>query len=339
MKEDVIKGIKSTELPDNIKHEVINSLTCRYLIEPRKENIQIGDSKIGGFPHLPRDYEYPQEVDYYYEFVGQLKLSDLYDNEISYLPNTGMLYFFIDDDFNVGNVNAKVIYLDIEPRNLQIKKPPENKKSRCEAFMDRTETTELKLSISKAYTIKQELIDNVIDNYIIKEKTSMADFDIEEFFTMDQVWGFTTTWGISEAPWSAYLTKRRFQSLYYLTTDYKIKYLKEKNIDLTQWVKNELEGVIAKRKESLAKYDKTLAIYPYWEQDLVDMEYTKLYIDEFMSNLEYHKSESKKWSMLLSLSSYYDAEIKFGDGKMEFFANSDDLENGNYDDIYCHIYN
>ena len=69
------------------------------------------------------------------------------------------------------------------------------------------------------------------------------------------------------------------------------------------------------------------------------MEFTKLNLDNFVDNLDYHKKESKKWQMVLSLSSYYDAKMTFGDGKMEFFINMDDLENQNFNNFYCHIYN
>jgi hypothetical protein len=100
-----------------------------------------------------------------------------------------------------------------------------------------------------------------------------------------------------------------------------------------------VDEAIVKQKEILVKYEKSLHIYPYWEKELVDLEYTKLHLDEFIDNLAFHRSECKKWKMLFSISSYYEAQITFGDGKMEFFIHSDDLKKGNFDNIYCHIYN
>lgn len=339
MRQDIITQINSTELSDKSKSDIINSLTDRYLIETQKTKIQIGDSKIGGYPHLPKNFEYPQEDSFFYEFVGQINLSDLTDNNIPDFPKVGIMYFFIDDDFNVSNVNNKVFILNSDISELEVKHPPIGKKTRCETFLDRTEFTELKLQFSKNYTIEQKLLNNIIDKQVTLGETQISGFDIEQFYTRDQIWGFTTTWGGGDAEWSAYLAKRRFSSLYWLTLDYKIEYLKKENIDFGQWLNNQIDEAISKQKEILLKYDKGAYIYPYFETELVNLEYTKLHLDSFIDNFDYHKLESQKWKMVLSLSSNYDAQMTFGDGKMEFFINLDDLKNQNFDNFYCHIYN
>ena len=41
---------------------------------------------------------------------------------------------------------------------------------------------------------------------------------------------------------------------------------------------------------------------------------------------------------MLSISSYYDAKVRFGDGKMEFLIDKRDLEKQNFENMFCHIY-
>jgi hypothetical protein len=177
-----------------------------------------------------------------------------------------------------------------------------------------------------------------LDN-IINRNRDIDTSSIEELFTRDQVWGFTTTWGGGEAEWSAYLAKRRFLGLYWHTQEHHIQKLRKENTDIKQWLNGKVDEAIIKQKEILNKYEKTLHIYPYWEKELIDLEFTKLHLDAFIDNLDYHRTACKKWRMLLSVSSYQGAQMNFGDGKMEFFINTDDLRAGNFDNVYCHIYN
>ena len=338
IRNEVIEKVVNTTLPENIKQDIINSLTERYLINIEKSEVSIGDSKIGGFPHLPKEYSYPQEETFYYEFVAQINLSELVENNIPHFPTKGILYFFIDDDFNVGNVNSKVIFIDTENSNLEIKTPPQNKRSRCESFDGRTEHTELRLKFLKGLTIDQHLIDYIVNEYLIKQDVKIADFDIEDFYTRDQICGFPATWRISNSEWWAYLTKMRFGSLYYLTLDYQLENLKKQNINFKVWVNNKVDELITKQKDILVKHDRNAYIYSYWEKELEDLEFTKQNLNDFTDDLANHKLNSKNWRQILSISSVYDAKVRFGDGRMEFFINVDDLKNHDFSNIYCHIY-
>jgi uncharacterized protein YwqG len=338
MNEIIKNKILDSEYPQDIKHQIISGLTDRYTIEPYKSLINIGDSKVGGFPHLPNDIEYPQEENYYYEFVAQINLNDLVDNEIADFPQEGILYFFIDDDFNVGNVNCKIVHLDTDKTKLVIKRPPEGKKSRCESFDGRTEKTEMKLKIDKSITIPQGLLSDILNNSL-SDKINTTKFDIESFYTQDQIWGYPANWRIENAQWWAYLTKKRFSSLYYLTLNGQTEHLEKEKIDFLSWVNERVDALILKQQEILKKHnDKSAYIYPYWERELADLEFTKNHLASFIPELKQHKVESEKWKQLLSISSYYDANIRFGDGKMEFFINSEDLKHKKFDNTFCHIY-
>lgn len=65
-----------------------------------KQNIEIGESKFGGSPHLPTNIEWPKiSSDKHYSFLLQLNLSriKIFDSG-NLLPETGILYFFFDSD-------------------------------------------------------------------------------------------------------------------------------------------------------------------------------------------------------------------------------------------------
>lgn len=334
MKADIISEILGTDLSENTKTNLINSLSERFLIKPFTSAIKPGDSKIGGFPHLPPDFQYPQGEKYIYEFVAQINLTDFANSDTPVFPAGGMLYFFIDDDFNVSDIPAKVLMLNTAGADLEIRQPPQGKESRCESFPGRTAATEQKLEITKAYTFDQDLLGEV-ENELV---ATSGGFDLERFYTRDQFWGYTGAWGGINGQWSAYLSKRRLKGLYWLTSDDQIKHLKDQQIDRKQWLHKKIDEKIIKQKEILSKNDPSAYIYPYWEQELLDLEHARLQLDAFADDLEFHKEESRKWRMLLSLSSNIEANIRFGDGRMEFYINSEDLRDLNFDNIYCHIY-
>lgn len=336
MKPAIIEEIVRTGLSESIQTDLVSSMTERFLLQPSRSAVQLGESKIGGYPHLPAGFEYPQEAHFVYEFVAQVNLADLADSDQAILPPTGMLYFFIDDDFNVANVNAKVVF-NADMSALQVTAPPKDKASRCESFEGRTASTEMKCNIAKGYTFEQKALDNAYNELYTAGRLSDAAFNPEQFNTRDQLWGYPVSWVEIDRQWSAYMAKRRMSGLYRLTSDRQIEYLQSNQIDLKPWLHGKVDEKIVEQQAILSKNDKTSYIYPYWEQELQDLEYAKLHIDDFIDNLAFHKQESKKWRLLLSISSYNEAEICFGDGRMEFYINTDDLQQLNFDNIYCNI--
>ncbi|GAA0403181.1 hypothetical protein GCM10009133_09850 [Cocleimonas flava] len=74
----------------------------------------LGNTRFGGKPDLPEGMAYPEFESSYYErmcgwqFIAQLNCADLVDYQ-AYLPRTGMLYFFLEDQ---ESFVCKVIYSD-----------------------------------------------------------------------------------------------------------------------------------------------------------------------------------------------------------------------------------
>ncbi|MEM6894203.1 MAG: DUF1963 domain-containing protein [Bacteroidota bacterium] len=80
------------------------------------DDFPLGSSKIYGEPHLPIDWEWP-EHNY---FIAQFNLEDLktFDWE-NLLPETGMLYIFIECDFCEDEIPLKAYYYDGPLENLE----------------------------------------------------------------------------------------------------------------------------------------------------------------------------------------------------------------------------
>jgi len=98
----------------------------------KSKSIKIGQSKLGGKPHLPKNFEWPFVKDINLEgeeqnrplsFLAQIDLEEAkkYDLD-NLLPKSGFLYFFYDLDAMPWGYDpkekgfAKVVFLDV-PRN------------------------------------------------------------------------------------------------------------------------------------------------------------------------------------------------------------------------------
>ena len=70
-----------------------------YLVcKDDKENIPVGASKVGGEPDLPEDWEHPaNKQGRLYVFHAQINCEEVGPYQ-KYLPRTGMLYFFVNDE-------------------------------------------------------------------------------------------------------------------------------------------------------------------------------------------------------------------------------------------------
>lgn len=87
-----------------------------------ESEIKIGDSKIGGNPHLPIGFEYPSTPKGHFMFIGQIKLTnDLIKDTL--FPNHGRLYFFLGE-WAVGITNRVIFIEGLDEPDLVEVKPP-----------------------------------------------------------------------------------------------------------------------------------------------------------------------------------------------------------------------
>lgn len=90
----------------------------------------IGNTRFGGLPDLPEGMEYPgwdydyddEQGHYHYQFIAQLNCEELASFQ-SYLPRTGILYFFINDQ---EDFKPKVIFVPQTTKLVSAKSINEN---------------------------------------------------------------------------------------------------------------------------------------------------------------------------------------------------------------------
>lgn len=105
------------------KHELMRNLKLNYTLNSlEKEDYQIlGNTRLGGFPDLPKSYKYPTSDEGYYNLLIQLNFSEI-EEKLEDFPDTGILYVFQgasnSDDF-------QILYIT-EIDNLEKKLPPKN---------------------------------------------------------------------------------------------------------------------------------------------------------------------------------------------------------------------
>lgn len=77
--------------------EKLSRKTTKLYKFQTEEDLDLGTSKMGGFPDLPKDFSFPMHDGRYLSFLMQLNLSEFKEfDQDNILPSEGMLYFFYD---------------------------------------------------------------------------------------------------------------------------------------------------------------------------------------------------------------------------------------------------
>ncbi|MFX1449889.1 MAG: YwqG family protein [Promethearchaeota archaeon] len=128
---ELINSREFTSIKDKILPLLKSSIRVRTISVP-EEKIEIGTSKIGGSPDLPRDLDWPECNRLPLSFIAQFNLSELSTyNEDNTLPSSGMLYIFYDTirviihdyDENYNEV-SKIFYYNGDLSQLTRTPPP-----------------------------------------------------------------------------------------------------------------------------------------------------------------------------------------------------------------------
>ncbi len=130
--EQIFKKYKLVRIWDLVEPKLTNSIHIHPKLADEK-SINIGASKIGGSPDLPRDimwFEFNQKP---MSFLAQINLSEVFEFDIdNKLPANGILYFFYDADQDVWGFDpkdkdgSKVFYDDGNISQLERKEKPNN---------------------------------------------------------------------------------------------------------------------------------------------------------------------------------------------------------------------
>jgi uncharacterized protein YwqG len=130
---EIITDLKDSGL--KFQANILDSLKKNSIVirtsSAREMDFDLGDSKIGGMPHLPADFEWPYYFDKPLTFIAQFNLSKIaaYDTE-DQLPDEGFLLFFYEGSDEVCGMDPmdkggfKVFYFDISADSLMETFPP-----------------------------------------------------------------------------------------------------------------------------------------------------------------------------------------------------------------------
>jgi uncharacterized protein YwqG len=96
-----------------------------FTVSGNEDYLKIGNNRFGGMPDLPTSIVYPtfkyEKKDYKYEFIAQINCQEIAHLQ-DYLPQTGMLYFFLSSlhffGFEVKFKLAHVLYFEGENQEL-----------------------------------------------------------------------------------------------------------------------------------------------------------------------------------------------------------------------------
>ena len=160
-----------------------------YSFEIIEEKASIKDTKLGGYPYLPKGSEYPSDENGNpYALLFQLNFEDI---ELDDYPKEGILQLFVDSELDYPS-KYKVVYYDKVEENIEMEFPDINlsffmiheeykltlKKTttympindyRFDKMLSRIAKEECDLTINHLYSIEDDLNDNDAFNYIIEK--------------------------------------------------------------------------------------------------------------------------------------------------------------------------
>lgn len=140
-----------------LKTKLLNELRFNYCLNAVEieDYAQLGNSRFGGSPDLPKEVEYPQNEEGDYDFLCQINFADFPDR-LEKLPTKGILYVFCKED---DTEDYQVIFSK-STDNLMKKNPPSGKINsnwRGEPYDG------LKISFEMAHYFSGNAIDEVYD--------------------------------------------------------------------------------------------------------------------------------------------------------------------------------
>lgn len=95
---------KETEILKGLKQDSIHMVTEKST----EEEFKIGESKIGGMPHLPKGYTWPTYQEKPLAFLAQINLAEFASYDLKkQLPEKGMLYFFHEGGEEIWGFDPK----------------------------------------------------------------------------------------------------------------------------------------------------------------------------------------------------------------------------------------
>ena len=259
IKKEISTLINSLEL-GNYKQELLDELQFNFRLKcfDDEDYSQLGNTRLGGLPDLPKDIEYPHNEEGYYNLLCQINFAE-FENKLEKLPEKGLLYIFdghsSEDDF----VTIYTESLD----NLEKKYPPQGMKNLNEEY-NKTYYDGLKVRFEIEHFFGEKIYD--VYEYDMRKYNSLIE---SNSYFRSHILGKSI-----DSLDSAYLHLKGFETLKYESLlDREINEFYHRNFsnslkecELEICKNNEKSEYFHRKKEQLLKFDSEKEIhFNSWE--------------------------------------------------------------------------
>jgi uncharacterized protein YwqG len=283
----------------NYKDKLLSELQFNYRLKcfDDEDYSQLGNTRLGGLPDLPKDMAYPHNENGYYNLLCQINFAE-FENKLGKLPGKGILYIFNGHE----SENDYFTYFSKSTDNLEKKYPPTGMKNLNEEY-NKTYYDGLKVR----FEIEHLFGETQYDVYKFDKEKYQALFESNSCFH-----SHILSKSIDSTE-SAYLSLKGFDTLKYeipLDIESRVFYQKQFESCLNECLsqpKNLYPIDYVKKKEQLLKFD---------------------------SEKEIHFKNYNKVTCLIGLESLDRLEWMWSDSGFKYvYILDEDLQNENFDNI------
>jgi len=283
----------------NYKDKLLSELQFNYRLKcfDDEDYSQLGNTRLGGLPDLPKDIEYPYNENGYYNLLCQINFAE-FENKLGKLPKKGILYIFngheSEDDY--------FTFFTKSTDNLEKKYPPKGMKNLNEAY-NKTYYDGLKVR----FEIEHLFRDTQYEVYKHEEKKYQALIKSNSCF-QSHILGKSI-----DSIESAYLSLKGFDTL-----KYEIPIDIESRVFYQKQFENCLNECLSQSK----------SLYP------IDYVKKKEQLLKFDSEKEIHFKNYNKVTCLIGLESLDRLEWMWSDSGFKYvYILDEDLQNENFDNL------
>lgn len=281
------------------KYKLLSELQFNYRLKcfDDEDYSQLGNTRLGGLPDLPKDMEYPYNENGYYNLLCQINFVE-FENKLGKLPEKGILYIFNghvseDDTFTFFTKSTE---------NLEKKYPPIGMKNLNEEYKN-TFYDGLKVR----FEIEHLFGETQYEVYQCDEKKYQALFESNSCF-QSHILGRS-----NDSIESVYLSLKGFDTL---------KYEIPLDIESRVFYQKQFESCL---NECLSQ---PKSLYP------IDYEKKKEQLLKFDSEKEKHFNNYTKVTCLIGLESLERLEWMWSDSGFKYvYILDEDLQNENFENL------
>jgi len=280
---------------------VLTDLSFNYRLQSFEDEdySQLGNTRLGGLPDLPKEIDYPYKEEGYYNLLCQINFEE-FTNKLGKLPEKGILYIFDGH----SSENDFVTFFSESADNLERKFPPKGMKNLNEEY-NKSYYDGLKAK----FEVEPVFFHDVDE---IRRYDQIKYNELMKMNSLNQTHILGDTMG---NPCSAYMYLKGFDTLIY-------DVLLEREV--REYYQSQLDGSLISCKEGLKRDD-------------TDKEYLKRKKEQLLkldSEKEIHFKNYNNVTCLIGLESLDRLGWMWSDsGRKYVYILDEDLEKGNFNNL------